>query len=100
MVLRHALLSERYDKDRMWDAQTLAKSQERVTGVRSALSRIECAPTDEVIGLIAKNIADDLNTPAALGLLDNWALATSNGEVGGSVGELSRFIDAALGLAL
>ena len=100
MVLRHALLSERYDKDRMWDAQTLAKSQERVTRVRSALSRIECASTDEVIGLIAKNIADDLNTPAALELLDNWALATSNGEVGGSVGELSRFIDAALGLAL
>ena len=100
MVLRHALLSEKYDNDRMWSAQTLEKSQERVSSVRSALSRIECAPTDEVIKLIAHNIADDLNTPAALELLDNWALATFNGEVGGSVGELSRFIDAALGLAL
>jgi L-cysteine:1D-myo-inositol 2-amino-2-deoxy-alpha-D-glucopyranoside ligase len=100
MVLRHALLSERYDKDRMWRAQTLDKSQERVSRVRSALSRIECAPTDEVIKQIAHKIADDLNTPAALELLDNWALATFNGEVGGSVGELSRFIDAALGLAL
>jgi L-cysteine:1D-myo-inositol 2-amino-2-deoxy-alpha-D-glucopyranoside ligase len=100
MVLRHALLSEKYDKDRMWTSQTLEKSQERVSSVRSALSRIECAPTDEVIKLIAHNIADDLNTPAALKLLDNWALATFNGEVGGSVGELSRFIDAALGLAL
>jgi len=100
MVLRHALLSERYDKDRMWRAQTLEKSQERVSRVRLALSRIECAPTDEVIEQIARNIADDLNTPAALVFLDNWALATFNGEVGGSVGELSRFIDAALGLAL
>jgi L-cysteine:1D-myo-inositol 2-amino-2-deoxy-alpha-D-glucopyranoside ligase len=84
----------------MWRAQTLDKSQERVSRVRSALSRIECAPTDEIIKQIAQNIADDLNTPAALELLDNWALATFNGEVGGSVGELSRFIDAALGLAL
>ena len=100
MVLRHALLSEKYDKDRMWSDQRLEESQERVSRIRSALSRIECAPTDEVIKLIAHNIADDLNTPAALELLDNWALATFNGEVGGSVGELSRFIDAALGLAL
>jgi hypothetical protein len=46
------------------------------------------------------NIADDLNTQDVLVLLDMWALDTSNGEIGGSVGELSRFIDGALGLAL
>ena len=100
MVLRHALLSEKYDKDRMWKSQTLESSEARVSKVRSALSRIECAPTDEVIRSISQSVANDLDTPTALKLLDDWALASFNGEIGGSVGELSRFIDAALGLAL
>ncbi len=100
MVLRHALLSERYSEDRMWHNETLKKSEERVTNLRSSLSRIECAPTDDVIKAISQNMATDLNTPAALDLLDTWALDTMNGEIGGSVGELSRFIDGALGLAL
>ena len=100
MILRHALLSERYSEDRMWHNETLKKSEERVTNLRSSLSRIECAPTDDVIKAISQNMATDLNTPAALDLLDTWALDTMNGEIGGSVGELSRFIDGALGLAL
>ena len=100
MVLRHALLSEKYDEDRMWSSQTLERSELRVSKVRSALSRIECAPTDEVISSISQSLANDLDTPTALKLLDDWALASFNGEIGGSVGELSRFIDAALGLAL
>lgn len=100
MVLRHALLSEKYDEDRMWKSQTLESSELRVSKVRAALSRIECAPTDEVIRSISQSVANDLDTPTALKLLDDWALASFNGEIGGSVGELSRFIDAALGLAL
>ena len=100
MVLRYALLSEKYSIDRMWTDNTLKLSQERVSRLRSALSKIECAPTDEIIRVLARNIADDLNTPAALTVLDNWASTTLDGATGGSVGELSRFIDGALGLAL
>lgn len=100
MTLRHALLSERYSEDRMWSQETLQQSEERVVRLRSALSRIECAPTDGVIQLIAQSIADDLNTPIALDLLDKWAADSLVGQSGGSVGELSRFIDNALGLAL
>ena len=84
----------------MWRNETLKQSEERVAKLRSALSRIECAPTDEIIRAIALKIADNLKTAAALDLLDQWALDTANGEIGGSVGELSRFIDGALGLAL
>jgi L-cysteine:1D-myo-inositol 2-amino-2-deoxy-alpha-D-glucopyranoside ligase len=100
MVLRHALLSEKYSEDRMWGAETLASSTGRVLSVRSALSLIECAPTDQVIESIAQCIANDLDTPKALQILDRWASDSIKGETGGSVGELSRFIDAALGLAL
>ena len=100
MVIRHALMTESYAKDRMWQLETLLASQERVANLRSALARIEVAPTDEVIDAIAFHIANDLDTPSALQVLDQWALHTQNGEVGGCVGELSRFIDSALGLAL
>ena len=100
MTLRHALLSERYSEDRMWSQETLQRSEERVVRLRSALSRIECAPTDGVIQLVAESIADDLNTPSALDVLDKWASESLVGQSGGSVGEISRFIDNALGLAL
>jgi L-cysteine:1D-myo-inositol 2-amino-2-deoxy-alpha-D-glucopyranoside ligase len=100
MTLRHALLSERYSEDRMWSQETLKRSEERVDRLRSALSRIECAPTDGVIQLVAQSIADDLNTPTALDVLDKWASESLVGQSGGSVGEISRFIDNALGLAL
>jgi L-cysteine:1D-myo-inositol 2-amino-2-deoxy-alpha-D-glucopyranoside ligase len=100
IVLRHALLSEKYSEDRMWGVETLTSSTRRVLSVRSALSLIECAPTDQVIESIAQCIANDLDTPKALRILDKWASDSIKGETGGSVGELSRFIDAALGLAL
>ncbi|TSA22645.1 MAG: cysteinyl-tRNA synthetase [Actinomycetales bacterium] len=100
MVIRHALLSEGYSADRMWLEETLLTSQARVARIRSALARIEVAPTEKVIQEIAANIADNLDTPKGLQTLDNWAIKTESGEIGGSVGELSRFIDAALGLAL
>ena len=100
MVIRHALLSQGYAEDRMWHLETLLKSQERVVKLRSALARIEVAPTDKVIGSVAEHIANNLNSPAALEVLDQWALDTENGVAGGSVGELSRFLDSALGLAL
>ena len=72
----------------------------RVAKLRSALSLIECASTDQVIELISQSIANDLDTPAALQILDKWASESIDGGTGGSVGELSRFIDFALGLAL
>ena len=100
MVIRHALLSQGYAVDRMWHLETLLKSQERVVKLRSALARIEVAPTDKVIDSVAEYIANNLDSSSALEVLDQWALDTENGAIGGSVGELSRFIDAALGLAL
>ena len=100
MVIRHALLSQGYAEDRMWHLETLLKSQERVVKLRSALARIEVAPTDKVIDSVAEHIANNLDSSSALEVLDQWALDTENGAIGGSVGELSRFIDAALGLAL
>ena len=100
MEIRYALLSEQYFADRMWNADILIRAQTNVAKVRSALSRNEVAPTDQVISGIAASLASNLNSPLALEILENWVTDTEKGLTGGSVGELSRFIDAALGLAL
>jgi L-cysteine:1D-myo-inositol 2-amino-2-deoxy-alpha-D-glucopyranoside ligase len=100
MEIRYALLSEQYFADRMWNADILIRAQINVAKVRSALSRNEVAPTDQVISGIAASLASNLNSPLALEILENWVTDTEKGLTGGSVGELSRFIDAALGLAL
>jgi hypothetical protein len=61
---------------------------------------MDAAPTDEVIkGIIAAQ-ADNLNTPQALSILKVWINACEMGSTGGKPGELSRAVDALLGIAL
>jgi len=68
--------------------------------LRIALSRMEVAPTDQVIKAIISALSEDIDTPAALNALQNWIAATNKGETGGHPGELSRAIDALLGIAI
>ena len=100
MVIRFALLNEHFATDRMWRDTTIQEAQNRVDLIRSALSRNEVAPTSDTISKIAKALANNLDTPSALNALDNWVRETESGATGGSVGELSRFLDTMLGLAL
>jgi L-cysteine:1D-myo-inositol 2-amino-2-deoxy-alpha-D-glucopyranoside ligase len=100
MVIRYALMDSRYSEDRMWSNELLNKAQSRVDNLRSALSRNEVAPIDQLLRSIVAALADDLNTPLALSLLNDWVDGNESGISGGSVGELSRFLDSTLGLAL
>jgi L-cysteine:1D-myo-inositol 2-amino-2-deoxy-alpha-D-glucopyranoside ligase len=100
MVIRYALLTSHYAKDRMWSDEVLKFAERRVEAIRSALSRSEVAPTQDIMIAIAKAMSNDLETPLALELIDSWVASTSAGDTGGSAGELSRFLDATLGLAL
>lgn len=100
MEIRFALLASHYAEDRMWHQSVLLDSRLRVSRIRSALSRTEVAPTNPIILAIAASIGDNLNTPLALEIVDGWVSDTEKGLTGGSVGDLSRFLDAVLGLAL
>ena len=100
MLIRFALLNEHFATDRMWRDTTIQEAQNRVDLIRSALSRNEVAPTSDTISKIAKALSNNLDTPTALKALDNWVKETESGATGGSVGELSRFLDTMLGLAL
>jgi L-cysteine:1D-myo-inositol 2-amino-2-deoxy-alpha-D-glucopyranoside ligase len=100
MVIRTALLSHHYRSDHMWDNAELVSAEFFLDELRVALSRPEVAPTSSTIDQIINSLSQDLNTPQAISALKTWIKATNDGEVGGSPGELSRAIDALLGIAL
>ena len=100
MVIRTALLAHHYRLDHMWENAELESSAKFLDDLRIAISRPEVAPTDRTIEKIIESLSQDLDTPRAISAIQEWIDATNNGEVGGSPGELSRAIDALLGIAL
>ena len=100
MVIRLALLSAPYGRDRMWSDEILQTAQDRMNRLQSALSRNEVAPTKETVALIIASMADNLDTVRAIKVLDAWICATEDGQTGGSTGELSRALDTFLGIAI
>ena len=99
MAIRLALISHHYRSDHMWVQSDLDSAQRLLDDLRVALSRMEVAPTSQVISEIIAALANDLDTPRVLELLRNWLEATKRGEVDGSAGELSRALDTFLGIA-
>lgn len=100
MVIRWALISAPFNSDRMWNSNILESANSDVEDLRAALSKEEVAPTDPVINEVIQALSRNLDTESALQTLRDWSVRTINGETGGNPGELSRAIDALLGLAL
>ena len=100
MVIRTALLRHHYRLDHMWHNSELDEATIFLDELRLCLSRLDVAPTDQVIQAIILALSEDLNTPDALSALQNWIPATNAGVTGGDAGELSRAIDALLGIAI
>jgi L-cysteine:1D-myo-inositol 2-amino-2-deoxy-alpha-D-glucopyranoside ligase len=100
MAIRIALMSHHYRQDHMWQSLELTDAQIFLEELRIALSRMEVAPTDEVIIEIIAALSQDIDTPRALSALQRWISETKKGVVGGKPGELSRAIDALLGISI
>jgi L-cysteine:1D-myo-inositol 2-amino-2-deoxy-alpha-D-glucopyranoside ligase len=100
MVIRYALMKGHYASDRMWDSIVLKNATEEIARIRYVLSRIEVAPTEDLINSIAQSLASNLNTPEALTSLMSWVDESEQGITGGSVGEIARALDSLLGLTL
>ena len=100
MAVRLALMADHYSEDRMWTDDRLMASTRFLDRMRLLLSRPEVAPTNGVVQGIINSLANNLDTPHALEILERWCVETEAGSVGGSAGELSRAIDLLLGIAL
>ena len=100
MILRWALLRGHYQKDRAWSTQLLDKSSIEVNLIRSALAQSEVAETKDVINSLIKDLSNNLDTPAALERLINWANSSKSNPSVNQSGLMARAIDSLLGLAL
>ncbi|CAB4890110.1 unannotated protein [freshwater metagenome] len=100
MAIRWALMESHFSVDRSWSQALLEDAQTWILRLRDALSMMEVAPTHSVISEIIKAQAENIDTPQSLQVIKNWVNDCHKGSSGGNAGELSRAIDAILGLAL
>jgi L-cysteine:1D-myo-inositol 2-amino-2-deoxy-alpha-D-glucopyranoside ligase len=100
MAIRWALMGHYYHSDLMWREELITQAQNEIESLRKALSRVDVAPTTELIQSICDLLSQNLNTPDVLNLIRVWVSETEAGSVGGEAGELSRALDTLLGLAL
>ena len=100
MAIRLALIAHHYSADRMWTQSLLDDAVVLLEKLTIALSREEVAPTKPVIVEIIKALSNNLDTSSALSAISTWSDKTLEGSVGGEAGELSRAIDALLGIAI
>jgi len=100
MAIRWALMGHSFQSDLMWRRELIEGAQSEIDSLRKALSRVDVAPTSELIQNICDLLAENLDTPEILKRIRIWISATESGSVGGEAGELSRALDTLLGLAL
>jgi L-cysteine:1D-myo-inositol 2-amino-2-deoxy-alpha-D-glucopyranoside ligase len=94
MAIRTALLAGHYRTDRPWSDDLLDTATSRLTRWRAAATRSGVDGTDVLTALRAA-LANDLDTPTALTVLDRWA---DDGRLDGTV--IARAADALLGINL
>ncbi|ADG74905.1 cysteine/1-D-myo-inosityl 2-amino-2-deoxy-alpha- D-glucopyranoside ligase [Cellulomonas flavigena DSM 20109] len=103
MAVRLAVLAHRYRSDWEWTDDVLATAQQRVARWRRALSGNGGPAAQPVLDGVRAAVADDLDTPRALAVVDAWATAALAGEVPfeeGAPGVVARTVDALLGVRM
>lgn len=99
-AIRWALLSSHFTEDRMWSQALLDDASLWIDRLRTALSRVDVAPTVQIVTGMINSLSDNLDTVGALHIIKEWIANTEAGESGGEAGELSRALDTILGIAL
>lgn len=107
LFIRIALLSGHYRSDREWNDRLLDQTITRVNTWREAFSSPYGGDVQGTIHAISNALGNDLDTPEALAIIDRWAISRiqsmSTAHTSDSVaeiGQLSRYLDAVLGIAL
>lgn len=99
VAIRAVLLSQHYRTDWFWTDELLQQAQARVQRWRSRIEGAGLAEATALMTRIRSRMADDLNSPAALQAIDQWAEAGAEGSGEGSE-VIRRGLDALLGLKL
>jgi len=103
MAVRLAVLAHRYRDDWEWTDAGLVAAQQRLATWRRALSGNGGPDAAPVLAEVRAAVADDLDTPRALAVVDAWAATALAGEVPvheGAPGVVGRTVDALLGVRM
>jgi L-cysteine:1D-myo-inositol 2-amino-2-deoxy-alpha-D-glucopyranoside ligase len=95
MAVRLAILSHHYRDDWEWFDSGLRQAVARLDRWRTAFASSAGAP--DISNEIASAVADDLNTPAAIDLIDRW-ISAGDRSAPGSPQLVARTVDALLGI--
>jgi hypothetical protein len=90
----------------MWTPSLISESEGRVSRLRQVLSRNEVLVAPNFLDDLASLLSDDLDTAKVLQTLDEWVSINLLNQTSDkqfellNPGEISRFLDGLLGLAL
>jgi L-cysteine:1D-myo-inositol 2-amino-2-deoxy-alpha-D-glucopyranoside ligase len=117
MAVRLALLAHHYRTDWDWTDAGLAAASEQLATWRRAAAAAGSTGSggfsgsggsagpggsvgDEILAGVRDRIADDLDAPGALTVVDEWAARALSGAAAGSGPLVTATVDAVLGIAL
>jgi L-cysteine:1D-myo-inositol 2-amino-2-deoxy-alpha-D-glucopyranoside ligase len=102
MAVRLALLADHYRSDRQWTDELLKMAEQRLARWRSAASAAAGPSGATLLAGVRAALSDDLDTPRALALVDEWADAAlaGVGEDAGAPALVASTVDALLGVRL
>ncbi|MFI6453602.1 cysteine--1-D-myo-inosityl 2-amino-2-deoxy-alpha-D-glucopyranoside ligase [Streptosporangium amethystogenes] len=102
MAIRLALLARHYRSDWEWTSDQLASAEVRLARWRSAAGLQTGPDADVVLDRVRARMADDLDAPGALAVIDDWAerALSEGGRDPGAPLLVGRIADALLGVTL
>jgi L-cysteine:1D-myo-inositol 2-amino-2-deoxy-alpha-D-glucopyranoside ligase len=102
MAVRLGLLSGHYRSDRDWTDDVLKAGQQRLARWREAAAAASGPSGEGLLGAVREALAADLDTPAALAVVDAWVEAALSGAGDDTEAPdlLARTVDALLGVRL
>ena len=102
MAVRLGLLTGHYRADREWTDEVLKAGEERLARWRSAAARPSGPSGEGLLAAVREALGNDLDTPAALAVVDAWAEAalSGTGDDEHAPALMARTVDGLLGVRL
>ena len=101
-AIRLALLAHHYRSDWEWTDEDLQRAEQREMSWRCAVAGEVGPPSDALLSAVRARIAEDLDLPGALRLVDRWAedVAAGVGSDPDAPGQVRVLLDTLLGVDL
>jgi L-cysteine:1D-myo-inositol 2-amino-2-deoxy-alpha-D-glucopyranoside ligase len=102
MAMRLALVADHYRTDRQWNDELAKNGQQRLARWRAGVAQPAGPSGVELLGRVRELLANDLDTPGALLVVDGWADAAlaGAGTDAGAPALVRTTVDALLGVEL